>query len=181
MPGIVLPTKSALNFCFIYKIPHALQTDGFTVPLKKILMKTQSYKNHIRFYPPHHFVYYPIIIAFLSFSVYFAFTTKDVILWSFISAIFIILFCLAFMLRQHYALTLQNRIVRLELRYRYLAVTGKKLEDIEEQLNDDQLFALRFAADIELKELVQRVLTENLSGDKIKKSIQNWKGDYERV
>ena len=141
----------------------------------------QSYKNHIRFYPPHHFIYYPIIMAFLSFSVYFAFTTKDVILWSFLSAIFVVLFLLAFMLRQHYALTLQNRIVRLELRYRYLAITSERFEEFEERFNDAQIFALRFAPDIELQELIKQTLTKNLSGDQIKKSIQNWKGDYERV
>lgn len=149
---------------------------------KKIkIMKTQSYKNHIRFYPPHHFVYYPVVMAFLSFSIYFAFTTPDVLLWSFISALFVVLFCLAFMLRQHYGLTLQNRIVRLELRYRYLATTGQRFEVFEDKLEDAQLFALRFAPDEELAELTQKALTENLSGDAIKKSIKNWKGDYERV
>ena len=144
-------------------------------------METQSYKNHIRYYPPHHFVYYPIIMTFLAFSVYFIFTTEDQLIWAFISGIFVVLFCLAFMLRQHYALTLQNRIVRLELRYRYFSITGKRLEDFEHQLNDDQLFALRFAPDEELPALVQRTLNENLSGTTIKKAIINWKGDYERV
>lgn len=144
-------------------------------------MKTQSYKNHIRFYPPHHFVYYPIVMAFLSFSIYFAFTTEDTLLWSFISVIFVVLFCLAFMPRQHYALTLQNRIVRLELRYRYLATTGQRFEEIESKLEDDQLFALRFAPDEELPALTNRALNENFSGDDIKKAIKNWKGDYERV
>ena len=144
-------------------------------------MKTQYYNNHIRFYPPHHFVYYPIVMAFLSISIYFAFTTTDTLLWSFISAIFLVLFCLAFMLRQHYALTLQNRIVRLELRYRYLATTGQRFEKIESKLEDAQLFALRFAPDEELPELTNRALNENFSGDDIKKAIKNWKGDYERV
>lgn len=144
-------------------------------------METQSYKNHIRYYPPHHFVYYPIIITFLAFSVYFSFTTEDSLIWAFISAVFVVLFCLAFMLRQHYALTLQNRIVRLELQYRYFSITGKRLEDFEQQLNDDQLFALRFAPDNEFTALTQRALYENLSGMEIKKAIQQWKGDYERV
>ena len=144
-------------------------------------MKTQSYKNHIRFYPPHHFIYYPIIMAFLSFSIYFAFTTEDTIVWSFLSAIFVVLFCLAFMLRQHYALTLQNRIVHLELRYRYLASTRERFEKFENQLNDDQLFALRFAPDEELQNLVERALNENLTGKDIKKAIVNWKADHERV
>ena len=144
-------------------------------------METQSYKNHIRYYPPHHFVYYPIIMTFLSFSIYFSCTTEDSLIWSFISGIFVVLFCLAFMLRQHYALTLQNRIVRLELRYRYFSITGKRLEDFEHRLNDDQLFALRFASDDEFPELTQKAMNENLSGKEIKKVIQHWKGDYERV
>ncbi|MBC7748260.1 MAG: hypothetical protein H7Z76_06750 [Methylotenera sp.] len=144
-------------------------------------METQSYKNHIKYYPPHHFIYYPIIMTLLAFSIYFTFTTLDQLLWAFISIIFVVLFCLAFMLRQHYALTLQNRIVRLEMRYRYFSITGKRLEDFEHQLNDDQLFALRFAPDKELITLIQRAVNENLSGKEIKKAIQHWKGDYERV
>ena len=144
-------------------------------------METQSYKNHIRYYPPHHFIYYPIIMSLLSFSIYFSFTTKDQLIWIFISGIFFVLFFLAFMLRQHYALTLQNRIVRLELRYRYFSFTGKRLEDLEHQLNDDQLFALRFAPDNELEALIERILNESLTGKDIKKAIINWKGDYNRV
>ncbi len=144
-------------------------------------METQSYKNHIRYYPPHHFVYYPIIMTFLAFSIYFSCTTEDSLIWSFISGIFVVLFCLAFILRQHYALTLQNRIVRLELRYRYFSITGKRLEDFEHRLNDDQLFALRFASDDEFPKLTQKAMNENLSGKEIKKVIQHWKGDYERV
>jgi hypothetical protein len=144
-------------------------------------MEKQSFKNHVRYYVPHHFVYYPIIMMLLAFSVYFIFTTEDQLIWTFISAVFVVLFCLAFMMRQHYALTLQNRIVRLELRYRYFAQTWKRFEDIEHQLNDDQLFALRFAPDEELKELIEKTLSENLSGTEIKKAIIHWKGDYERV
>ena len=144
-------------------------------------METQSYKNHIRYYPPHHFVYYPIILTFLSFSIYFSCTTEDSLIWAFISGIFVVLFCLAFMLRQHYALTLQNRIVRLELRYRYFSITRKRLEDFEHQLNDDQLFALRFAPDDEFLPLLEDALKNNLSGDAIKKAIVHWRADYNRV
>ena len=144
-------------------------------------MEKQSFKNHIRYYTPHHFVYYPIIMGLLAFSVYFIFKSEDKLIWAFISAIFIVLFCLAFMMRQHYALTLQNRIVRLELRYRYFALTWKRFEDIEPQLNDDQLFALRFANDEELKGLIEKTLLENLSGTEIKKEIIKWNGDYVRV
>jgi hypothetical protein len=120
-------------------------------------------------------------MTLLGFSVYFIFTSEDKLIWTFISAIFIMLFFLAFMLRQHYALTLQNRIVSLELRYRYFSLTGKRLENFEHRLKDDQLFALRFAPDDEFVKLVDKTLYENLSGTEIKKAIKNWKGDYNRV
>lgn len=144
-------------------------------------METQSYKNHVRYYPPHHFVYYPVLLILLLFSIYFSFTSEDQLIWVFISFIFVMLLWLAFMLRQHYALTLQNRIVKLELRYRYFSITGKRLEEFEDQLNDDQLFALRFSPDNEIVVLTEKALHENLSGNSIKKSINDWKGDYERV
>ena len=144
-------------------------------------MIKQSFKNHIRYYTPHHFIYYPVIMTLLVFSVYFVFTTEDQLIWTFISALFIALFFLAFMLRQHYALTLQNRIVRLELRYRYFSLTGKRLENFEQRLKDEQLFALRFAPDDEFVKLVNKTLVANLSRTEIKKAIKNWKGDYNRV
>ena len=144
-------------------------------------MEKQSFRNHIRYYPPHHFIYYTLILTLLAFSLYFIFATKDKLIWTFITIIFVVLLYLAFMMRQHYALTLQNRIVRLELRYRYFAQTWKRFENIEHQLNDDQLFALRFATDEELKELIEKTLQENLSGTEIKKAIVNWNADYNRV
>lgn len=144
-------------------------------------MKKQSFKNHIQYYTPHHFIYYPVVMTLLAFSLYFIFTSEDKLIWTFISAVFIVLFFLAFMLRQHYALTLQNRIVCLELRYRYFSLTGKRMENFEQRLKDDQLFALRFAPDDELVKLVEKTLFENLSGTEIKKAIKNWKGDYNRV
>ena len=144
-------------------------------------MEKQSFKNHVRYYTLHHFVYYPIILTLLAFSLYFIFTTENKLIWTFIAAIFVVLFCLAFMMRQHYALTLQNRIVRLELRYRYFVQTWKRFEVIEQHFSDDQLFALRFAPDEELKELIEKTLSKNLSGIEIKKAIINWNGDYDRV
>ncbi len=85
------------------------------------------------------------------------------------------------MLRQHYALTLQNKIVRTELRYRYFVITGTRLEVFEKDLSEGQLFALRFASDEELPSMVQRAIAENLSPNAIKKAIVNWYPDHHRV
>lgn len=145
-------------------------------------MATQNYKNHIRFYPPHHFVFYPIILLLLGSSIYYAIQDSlNQKLWIFISIILFVIGWLAFMLRQHYALVLQNRIVRLELRYRYFVITNTQFEPIESLLNESQLFALRFAPDEELPNLVQRAISEKMSGDAIKKNIVNWLPDYQRV
>lgn len=145
-------------------------------------MKPQSYKNHIRYYAPHHFVFYPLTIILLGISTYFAFSCEEQrTIWIFISILILLIIVVAFMLRQHYALTLQDRIIRLELRYRYFTITGERLELLEDKLSDSQFFALRFAPDEELPGLVKRAISEALSGNAIKKSIVNWKSDHNRV
>ena len=145
-------------------------------------MEAQNYKNHIRFYPPHHFVFYPLMLVLLGTSIYFSISDENLRnIWIFLSLINVVIIWVAFMLRQHYALTLQNRIVRLELRYRYFTLTNERLELLEDRLSDGQFFALRFAPDEELPALVKRAISEKLSGTEIKKSIKNWKGDYHRV
>lgn len=144
-------------------------------------MASQNYSNHIKFYAPHHFVLFPILCFLIGLSIYFANTHPESLIWTMFAIVFVILFFLAFMLRQHYALTLQNRLVKLELRYRYFALTSKRFEGIESQLNDSQIFALRFAPDEELISLIEKTIAGNLDAKSIKKSIINWKGDYERV
>jgi len=102
-------------------------------------------------------------------------------IWIAIGVGFACLTWVAFMLRQHYALTIQDRVVLLELRYRYFVTSGTRFEPLEEKLTNSQLFALRFAPDDELVALANRTVAENLSGTDIKKAIVNWKGDYRRV
>ena len=94
----------------------------------------QSYENYIRYYAPHHFVFYPLASLLFGMAVYFGFTKPENVLWFFIAAIIGLIIWVSYMMRQHYALTLQNRIVRLELRYRYFSLTGKRLEEFEHEL-----------------------------------------------
>ena len=85
------------------------------------------------------------------------------------------------MLRQHYALGNQNRIIRLEFKQRYFEIFNKRSDEIAEKLNFGQIAALRFAYDDEFKTLLNRALNENISGDEIKKSITKWRADHHRV
>lgn len=145
-------------------------------------MEKQNYQNHIRYYPPHHFVFYPVILVGLISSIIFAVKHPDSVMeWTFIAILLLIIGWLAFMLRQHYALTTQDRIVRLEVRFRYFAITGQRFELLERNLSLGQILALRFASDGELVDLVKRAIAEHLSPDDIKRSVKDWQGDYMRV
>nr|WP_068889491.1 DUF6526 family protein [Pedobacter panaciterrae] len=142
----------------------------------------QNYKNHIRYYTPHHFIFYPIILIGVAVCVTKAIgSVQDCLLWSFLAIVFVIIGWLSFMLRQHYALVLQNRVVVLEMRFRYYVLTQQRLDLLEDRLSFGQIAALRFASDQELAPLVQRTLKENLSPDEIKKLIKEWLPDNSRV
>jgi hypothetical protein len=145
-------------------------------------MGKQNFANHVRYYAPHHYVFYPLLLTALSASVYeynHHADQKDI--WGAVIVIFIFIGWTSFMMRQHYALGNQNRIVRMELRFRYFVITGKRLEQFESKLSFPQLAALRFASDDELPALVERAVNENLSSHQIKKFIVNWLPDYARV
>ncbi|HTG57377.1 MAG TPA: DUF6526 family protein [Niabella sp.] len=146
-------------------------------------MKAQNYKNHIRYYPAHHFVFYPVALMLTFVAGYKAIKAEGELqsIWLFILLLLILIIWVSFMLRQHYALTLQNRLVRLEMRHKYSMLTGKDFEPIEAKLSFGQIAALRFAPDEELVPLVMRAVKENLSPKTIKESIINWKADERRV
>ncbi len=145
-------------------------------------MKTQQLSNHVRYYLPHHFIFYPVIGLLLFISVRGAWLdAANRWLWIITALLTVMIGWLSFMTRQHYALTCQNRLVRLELRLRYYQLTQQRLESIEVQLNFKQLAALRFAPDEELVPLIKRTLNEGLSPEAIKQAIKNWLPDTMRV
>ncbi len=145
-------------------------------------MKKQQYENHIKFYPLHHFVFYPVLLVLIIGSVVGAYRYPERSFeYKALVLIFVLITWLSLMLRQHYALIGQNRTVRLEMRLRYFQLTQQRFEPLEQQLSFGQLAALRFAPDDELLPLISRALAEHLSPTDIKKSITNWLPDDMRV
>lgn len=145
-------------------------------------MTQQDYKHHVRYYIPHHFVFYPLASIGLGYCMYAACTYGEHSApWYAVGGVFFLLLALAFMLRQHYALILQNRIIKLEMRFRYYILTHRRFETVEKQLSDKQIYALRFASDGELVALAQRALAEKLPPDLIKQAIKDWQEDDMRV
>lgn len=145
-------------------------------------MSQQNYKNHARYYAPHHFIFLPLIGFMLGWGLVNAYRYGDKrIEWLLFSLLSFCILYLALMLRQHYALGNQNRIVRLEFRLRYFELFGTSSSNIENQLSFGQIAALRFADDDEFKALLDQALQHHLTGDEIKKRIKNWQADHMRV
>ncbi|HVX51351.1 MAG TPA: DUF6526 family protein [Chitinophagaceae bacterium] len=145
-------------------------------------MAQQHYKNHAKYYPLHHFIFYPVVLAGIIASIVYYFKYPQLhSVWLALAAIFLLLGVLGFMLRQHYGLGNQDRIVRLEIRLRYYILTQQRFEPLEQKLTFGQIAALRFAPDEELPALLQRTLQEHLSPKAIKQSINNWQADEMRV
>jgi Family of unknown function (DUF6526) len=77
-----------------------------------------------------------------------------------------------------YIVRLQDRIILLEMRTRLMRL-GHEAD--YGRLSKRQLISLRFASDAELPELLQRAMTENLTGKQIKAAIRDWQPDYHRT
>ncbi len=145
-------------------------------------MSTQNYHNHRRYYIPHHFIFLPAMAFCTIWGIVKATNNEAQQLeWSLFAVLSFALLYLALMLRQHYALGNQNRIVRLEFRLRYYQLMQEQSNRAEANLSFGQIAALRFASDAEFKTLLQKAMNENLSPDDIKKSIVNWQADDMRV
>lgn len=142
----------------------------------------QNANNHRKYYPLHHFVLLPLEAIAIAASIYHAihFPEHEVIFYS-IAFAFVLLAFGSLLMRQHYALSNQDRIIRLEMRLRYYQLTQQRFETFEKQFSFGQIAALRFASDEELPALVQRTASEDLSAAAIKKSITNWQADDMRV
>ncbi|HKV03519.1 MAG TPA: DUF6526 family protein [Candidatus Acidoferrales bacterium] len=141
---------------------------------------TQNFQNHVRLVPTFHFVVLPILLLNFVWSIVgvirtFSFGTVVSLLLA------IALVLLAFNARL-FALTVQNRVIRLEMRMRLEQLLPADLRTRVPEFTVDQLVALRFAGDAELPELARKVLQENLKDrTAIKKLVRDWQADFVRA
>jgi hypothetical protein len=77
-----------------------------------------------------------------------------------------------------YIVRLQDRIIRLEMQVR---LTRLGLESSLPRLTVRQLIALRFASDAEMPALVNRAISEKLTGKQIKEAVRDWQADWQRT
>ncbi len=140
----------------------------------------QTYQNHTRVLPAYHYVAFPL------FGINFFWALYQVVVhfsWSnlveFILAVGLVLL---FFLARVMAITVQDRVIRLEMRLRMKEVLPADLQSRINEFSVRQLVALRFAGDDELPALARTVLDEKLDDQKvIKRMVKNWQADYHRA
>lgn len=146
----------------------------------------QSYAHHTRWDPPFHFFVLPVFIVALLMTLihFFAHMMHSDFRDNF-HAFLLILLAAALLVAvtkiRTYSLKVQDRVIRLEERLRLSQLLQEPLRSRIPELTVDQLVGLRFASDGEIPKLVERTLKENLSRADIKKAIQSWRPDYQRV
>jgi Family of unknown function (DUF6526) len=142
--------------------------------------KIQNFENHAKLVPAFHFVVAPIFILNVIWSIVRVFRAPS---FGTVVALLvaIALFLLAFTARI-FALTVQDRVIRLEMRLRLQQLLPQEVRPHIPEFTVNQLVSLRFASDAELPELARKVLDEKLNDRKaIKKLIRNWQPDYLRA
>ena len=143
-------------------------------------------KNPPKFFVPHHFVLMPAALvvagyAVLRYSKVAGDDDQTARLWFSVAALALVGLGVLVMLRQHYALKLQDRICRLEVRQRYFEVSGQRFAALEKQLTLGQILSLRLASDAELPALAQAAAAEKLAPKAIQARITDFQFDTMRV
>jgi hypothetical protein len=141
---------------------------------------TQNFENHVKWVPAFHFFVLPVFLLNIFWAIY-----RLVRGFSAESAVSLVLalafFVLAFYARI-FALAVQDRLIRLEMRLRMQQLLPQELRPRIPDFTVDQLVALRFASDAELPGLCRKVLDGKIADRKaIKKMIQNWQPDLVRA
>lgn len=140
----------------------------------------QSFQNHAKFVPVYHFVALPLIVINLIWSWYrlLRLETVDALVAALTATALLLLFFMARM----FALRVQDRVIRLEMRLRLREVLPPGLLPRIVDFTPSQLVAMRFASDAELSDLAVVVLRDHIHDKKvIKQMIKDWNADHLRA
>jgi len=140
----------------------------------------QSYKTHARWLPLFHFFVIPALLVNVVVAAWGLIQSPG--FWTLWSVVFAIaLLGLGFVSRIQ-ALTVQDRVIRLEMRLKLRQLLPPDLQPRINDLTHRQLVALRFASDEELADLVREVLAGRLASSKeIKMRVRSWQADWLRA
>lgn len=144
-------------------------------------MKAQNYSNYVRTIPVFHFFLVPVGIATSIASIVYLFVAErnwETLLASLITLSLSLMAVMTMIFARMFACKAQDRAIRAEENLRHFVLTGKLLDP---RLNMSQIIALRFASDKEFLSLCEQGANKGIASDDIKRAIQSWKADYDRV
>ena len=143
-------------------------------------MPDQNFKNHAKWVPIFHFFIGPVLMVNVVNCIIRAYHNFDY------ERVFGVIVAIALLMLSFearlFALKVQDRVIRLEMRLRMRELLPADLQSRIPDFRPGQLVALRFASDAELPTLARKVLDENLTDQRsIKMLIQNWQPDHLRA
>ncbi len=140
----------------------------------------QSFDNHSRLIPLWHFVTAPVIIVIAIYDLYIVVT--DFSFGSLVGLAGALALASIWVYARVFALTAQDRIIRLEEQLRLERLLPDELKSRIDEISVRQFVGLRFASDDELPDLTAKVLSGELNEPTdIKKNVQQWRADSHRV
>jgi hypothetical protein len=144
-------------------------------------MSEQNFANHAKYVPAFHFFVLPVLFLNIGWSIH----LWRASLWSTDGAIWVltsVAILVGFLFARLFALSVQDRVIRLEERLRYAQLLPADLQARIGEFQTGQLVALRFASDAELPGLARKVLDEKIKDRKaIKQLVKSWRADYLRA
>ncbi|MFN3529748.1 MAG: DUF6526 family protein [Bacteroidia bacterium] len=137
------------------------------------------YRRYFRFQPLYHLLVFPLALLFFGVCVYMlaAYSYEGAGIEVLYFALLSVLILLIGLQSRRLPFQNQRRIMMLEMRLRYLELSGKSFRPLEKQLNIQQIAALRLAADDELLPLLDAALNEKLSAKQIHQRIKKGRSD----
>jgi hypothetical protein len=140
----------------------------------------QSFEHHARILPAFHYVAFPLFAVNFFYALYQVVTEFS---WAKLVAFGLsVALILLFFVARVMALTVQDRVIRLEERLRMRALLPADLQPAIDAFTVKQLVALRFASDEELPALARKVVDEKLTDMKaIKRLVTVWRADHQRA
>ncbi len=140
----------------------------------------QTYQNHARYFPAFHFVTLPLLLLYSIGTAYAAYSTRSLL--AHLDLMLSIALILLALTARHMAVTVQDRVIRLEERLRMRALLPDDLLPRIEEFTVEQLVGIRFASDEELPALAREVLEKKIGDRKtIKQMVKRWRPDHQRA
>ncbi len=144
------------------------------------MSQKQSAQSHARWFPIYHYFASPVTAIYAVYAITQA--VKAPSQATMLHALWAIAISAGVVAARVMAITVQNRLIRLEMRLRMKDVLSAELNTRAKALTVRQLIALRFAGDAELPALVERTLKgEFENGKAIKAAITDWQADWLRA